>query len=141
MDPNFQQPDQRKRKLQLTVLIVAVVLFALSLGLGVWAGLYRGRSLATYENANAILTALRSYKIDQTEFPSADQYQNQRILAPYYLRDYPVQVDHSGACGAFKDFIYSQTKPQNFTFQFCLSKAVSGLSAGVHTVTEQGFTN
>jgi hypothetical protein len=46
----------------------------------------------------------------------------------------------SGAqCAPYQKFVYTQNSSRDFKLQFCLTKGVAGLSAGVHQFTEQGL--
>ena len=125
-------------RVQKMILWAAVFLFVAGIGLGIISGITYAQSRATYQNALEVREALRYYRDDQDRYPSADQFRNQNILVPYYLDRLPSPVGASGTCAQYGAFVYSQASSRDFSLQFCLEQGVAGLSAGVHTFTEQG---
>ncbi len=129
-----------REKLQLIVLVAVVLLFILILIWGIFSGLALGKAKSTYRQVENINTALKYYFKDQDRYPTADQFNNQKILVPYYIQAMPTpESAGSGACSNVKDFIYSQKNPKTFTFQFCMNAGANGLSKGVHILTEQSL--
>lgn len=129
-----QNPNSR---LQLIVMVVAFVLFVLSLGWGIFSGFAYAKSVATYNNVDILNTALGYYFKDQGVYPTADQFYNQQVLRLLYLNGMPKPEDASGACSAYTDFVYTQTNPKNFSLKFCLLQGVHGWPAGVNVLSSQ----
>jgi hypothetical protein len=132
-------PGTKIKKLQSIVSIVVFVLFISSLVVGAYAGYTAGQSRATYENVLNINKALKYYYADQDIYPSQEQYLNQKILVPYYLREMPRPVGSGGSCSKYQNFDYSQSTSKKFALQFCLNKSTDGIPAGVHVLNEQGL--
>ncbi|TSC66429.1 MAG: hypothetical protein G01um101477_86 [Candidatus Doudnabacteria bacterium Gr01-1014_77] len=129
-----------REKLQLIVLVAVVLLFALILIWGIFSGLALGKAKSTYRQVDNINTALQYYYKDQDRYPTADQFNNQKILVPYYMQSMPTpESAGSGACSNIKDFVYSQKTPKTFSLQFCMNAKANGLSGGVHILTEQSL--
>lgn len=140
--PNLPGPENVRPgnpKLQLIVLVVACVLFGLSVLFGIAAGFSAGKSKATFDSVSAVNKALQYYKQDQGRFPTADQFYNQRILVPNYMDTVPEPQDLSGGCAKYTEFIYAQTAPSNYVLEFCLTSAAGGLGKGLHAFTEKGL--
>lgn len=137
MQFSFQNLNQER--LRLIVMILACVLFTLSLLFGIASGFSYGQSKATFSYAQKINQALAFYQSDQGRYPSATQFYDQRILVPDYLTDLPKPLDASSACASYNQFFYSQSNPQNFDLEFCMKQSASGLSAGSHIFTEKGL--
>ncbi len=136
--PPIQQGNNFK-KLQSLISIVVFVLFVASLAVGAYSGYTQGQAKATYDNVLNINKALKYYYADQDLYPSAEQFNNQKILVPYYLRAMPGAVANGGECAKYNEFQYSQSNSKKYSLQFCLNKAVDGVPAGIHTITEQGL--
>ena len=119
-------------RLQLIVLVVAFVLFVVSIMLGVLSGISYGKSLATYHGVDTINQALQYYKKDQGVYPTPTQFSDDQILRLLYIDTMPVPADVTGSCSNYKDFQYTQTTRNDFTLQFCLLQAVNGWAAGVN---------
>jgi|GEM_PF-833977 len=132
-------PAPINSKLQLIILVVACVLFGLSLLFGIYSGFSLGRSEVTFQNAQQINIALQYYKADQVAYPTADQFYTQRILVPFYLPALPEPSDASGSCKNFTQFIYTQPAPGQFLLEFCLTSGTNGLGSGLHAFTEKGL--
>ncbi len=121
-------------RLQLILMVVAFVLFAVSVIWGISSGNSYGKSVATYNNVDLINQALAFYFKDQSVYPSPTQFKDDQVLRLLYLSAMPKPEDVTGVCANFKDFIYSQTNPHNFTLQFCLLQSVNGWPAGVNVL-------
>src|SRR3989344_1715957 len=106
---NSSLPILNPTKLQLITLIVAFLLVALFLIKGIFAGLALSRAKANYQNVETLAQALEYYHKDQGVYPSADQFNNQRILVPFYLAQMPGYVAQKGVCSESEGYIYTQT--------------------------------
>lgn len=132
-----QTKEEKFRRLQSTTMVAALVLFFLSAIWGIYAGYQYGKSKATYQSVSHLYDALNFYYQDQGRYPSADQLYNQSILTAYnYIGNLPKPDDATGKCSEYKDFIYTQSKPSDFSLQFCLLKPVGGYSSGLNVITE-----
>jgi hypothetical protein len=132
-----QNPVQNS-KLQSYLLAAAFILFVLALVLGIFSGVTYGKDKATLRNLETISIALKYYNSDQDRYPTAAQFNDQRILTPVYMKDMPTPQNATGICSANTEFQYSQKKPSEFTIQFCLRQGADGFSKGQHVLTEKG---
>jgi type II secretory pathway pseudopilin PulG len=136
MEEVIQQPAQRSR-LQSYFLAAAFILFTASLVLGIFSGVSSGKDQATYKNLATISNALQFYYSDQDRYPSETQFNDQKILVPFYTSAVSKPVNAEGVCKNFDNFIYTQQAPSNFQIDFCLEQGVNGLSRGFHSLTEK----
>ncbi len=131
-------PKPQLSKAQQAVGVAAFVLLLLALFFGYRSGIARARSLDTYHSVDVLNTALAYYFKDQSQYPTAQQFQNQQILTINYITTQPQPSDAAGVCAAQTSFAYSRPTAQTFALQFCLQQGVKGLSAGMHTLTASG---
>jgi hypothetical protein len=124
-------------KPQLISLIVAFIICALALVLGMRSGLAKERSKATYRSSRVLLQALKYYHSDQEAYPTADQFFNRALLVPFYLPRMPVHSSQQGVCKGFTNFQYSQPGPQSFSLKYCLESSIEGEGPGVHELTQK----
>lgn len=125
------------QRTQSLILIAAVVLFFVSLGLGLWQGYRYGQDQANLKNVSEISSALTFYHQDQDRYPTQDEFANQAILIPYYMSAMPVPANLSGECKTFTQYAYSQETPQDYSLQFCLNNAISGWSKGINVLKNE----
>lgn len=83
-----------------------------------------------------LATAMELYYNDNNVYPASLQ-----ILAPTYLSAIPVAPKKSGSKCSAKQNTYTYTKlsDSTYTLSFCLSKKTSGLTAGVHVMSQAGI--
>jgi hypothetical protein len=132
------QNSVQNSKLQSYLLAAAFILFVLALVFGIFSGVNHGRDKATLKNLETINTALGYYHSDQGRYPTAVQFNDQKILVPVYLKDMPTPQNVSGACAKNMEFVYSQKNASEFSIQFCLKQGADGISKGQHLLTQQG---
>ncbi len=122
-------------RLQSLILTAAFILFAGAMVLGIFRGVTWGKDKATYKDVQTISSALQFYFSDQDRYPTATQFNDQKVLVPFYLSALPAPENVGGACSSSDQFIYTQSQPANFTLQFCLQRVSYRLDAGSHLLT------
>lgn len=139
MQPPAATKKTSMTKPQLIVGVAGFILLLLSVAWGSYSGASRARSLDTFRSVSTLKQALNYYMKDQNQYPTADQFSNQQILTLNYLSSMPVPTDASGACASQTKFDYSRPTPQTFSLQFCLTQGVSGLTQGMHIMTNNNL--
>ncbi|MDB4939855.1 MAG: hypothetical protein JWO40_280 [Candidatus Doudnabacteria bacterium] len=134
--PSVAQPA-KSSKLQSYFLAAAFVLFVLSIVLGIFSGVASGKDQATFKNVGNISNALQFYYSDQDRYPTETQFNDQKILIPFYISAIPKPENAQGVCAGVTDFKYTQQNAGSYKLDFCLVQGTAGLSKGMHTLTEK----